>query len=250
MSDARSAQNEGRSGIDGLGRTACMMNTAGELLADYWEAFSDTLLHPTQGLKVAEAVTGVADEDQLGSRNVLRRDQFSWKLWIFVFISVYLGTILNLAVPSRKYSGEDLAKALAMVVFWQVFTAMHDIGYRLCRVKGGHEKTLWVSLQVFWTLYVVASFVNLVGGMLTLVPAISSFLVKSGRLGDSLANNPIYLFFFAQFGLFNIYLPLATKNVHGLRWWQCLLAILFLSLFWVWFGFMFCAARPMCHFGR
>ena len=86
---------------------------------------------------------------------------------------------------------------------------------------------------MFWTLYVVADFLNLVGGLLTLLPAISSVLVKSGRVGDSIANNPIYLFFFAQFGLFNIYLPLATKNVHGLRWWHCLLAILFLALFWV-----------------
>jgi hypothetical protein len=98
-------------------------------------------------------------------------------------------------------------------------------------------------LQVFWTLYVVASFVILVGGLLTLVPAISSFLVKSGRLGDSLANNPVYLFFFAQFGLFNLYFPLATKNAHGLRWWQCLLAILLLSLFWVWFSFEFSTSR-------
>jgi hypothetical protein len=237
MSDAKSAQNQGRSGLEGLLKTSDIMNTAGELLADYWEVFCDTLFHPVRSLKVPEAVNGV-----------LKRDQFSWRPLIFVFISMYLGTILNLAVPSRKYSGDHFDKALVMVLLWVAFTGALNLFYRLCRVKEGHEKTLWVSLQVFWTLYVVASFVNLVGGMLTLVPAISSFLVKSGRLGDSLSNNPIYLFFFAQFGLFNIYLPLATKNVHGLRWWQCLLAILFLSLFWVWFGLSFSTPRHVHHF--
>src|ERR1035441_9336881 len=173
MSDAKSAQNEGRSGVDDLGKIACMMNTAGELLADYWEAFSDTLVHPTQGLKVPEAVTGVAGEDQLGSKKLLSRDQFSWKLWIFVFISIYLGTILNLAVPARRYSGDNFEKALAMVFLWMVFTGALNFFYRLCRVKGGVEKILWVSLQVFWSLYVVASFVNLVGGRLRVPPRAS-----------------------------------------------------------------------------
>jgi hypothetical protein len=79
--------------------------------------------------------------------------------------------------------------------------------------------------------------------------AISSFLVKCGKLGDSLANNPVYLFFFVQFGLFNIFFPVTTKNVHGLKWWQCLLAILFLSLFWVWFGLIFSTPPHVHHFG-
>ena len=244
MSDAKSAQNEGRSGLEGLLKTADILNTAGELLADFWEVLCDTLFHPTRGLKVP----GLPGVDQSSINGVVRRDQFSWKLGIFVFISIYLGTILNLAVPARKYSGDNFEKALVMVFLGVAFTGAINLFYRLCRVKEGDEKTMWASLQVFWTLYVVASFVNLVGGMLTLVPAISSFLVKSGRLGDSLANNPIYLFFFAQFGLFNIYLPLATKNVHGLRWRQCLLAILFLSPFWVWFGLLFSTPRHVHHF--
>ena len=80
MSDAKSAQDEGRSGPEGLLKTADIRNTAGELLADYWEVFRDTLFHPTRGFKVPVSVAGHPGVDQSGINGVLRRYQFSWKL--------------------------------------------------------------------------------------------------------------------------------------------------------------------------
>jgi hypothetical protein len=247
MSDGTSEPNARPPGVRGwAGKNRGGL--AVEQLADYWKTVCETLCHPARSFTAPQAVAGSGSGQRTGSAKVLRRDRFSWKLLVFVLINATLGTLLNLAVPARKYSGDNFSKAVIMVFLWGGFTVAFTGVCRLSASKASLEKIAWVSLQMFSTLYVVAGLVNLVGGLLMLVPLIAACLVRWGSLGDSIAHNPVYIFFFVQFGLFNIYLPLAAKGVLGLSRGGCFRAIMFLSLFWVWFALLCSPPRHVHHF--
>ncbi len=160
-------------------------------------------------------------------------------LLAFVLISIFLGSILNLFVPARKYSGDIVGKVIVVLALWFFFTAYTHALCRIFRGKAKIEQTFWVSLQVFAALFVASSFVNLIGGVFVRHPQVSSFLVSTGKLGDSIANNPFYIYFLVQFILLNVYLPLGIKRIHNFGWKRPFLVGIALSLFWVWLGILF-----------
>ena len=157
----------------------------------------------------------------------------------FVIFSIFIGSILNSFVPSRKYSCDIVGKVIVVLMLWINFA---DYTHVLCRYfcgKAELEQTLWVSLQVSAVLYVVSSFINLVGGFLVILPQVSSSLVSIGQLGNSIANNPFYLYFLVQFALLNVYLPLVTKKINGFGSIRPIMVGIALSIFWVCFGIIF-----------
>lgn len=208
-------------------------------LADYATFFLRILAHPTR----ASASLGSESADDTGSslgRLSSTHASFSRpRALAFAIISIVLGLILNSFVPSRKYSGDLAGKVVVISLCWLCFASF---AYRLCRLvrgKGGFSHSAWTSLQVFSVLFVVSSAVNLFGGVIVRIPRVSSFLVSLGKLGDSVANNPVYIYFIVQFALLNVYLPLSLKPVHGLGWMRCLLVGVVLSFFWAVFGIAF-----------
>ena len=208
-------------------------------LAEYAGLFLRTLVHPIARFQPLQTTSvndiPVKTHDVTAISGAGSRPQ----LMAFVLISIFLGSIINSFVPARKYSG-DIAGQIVVISFCWLFFAVYT--HALCRIFRGKaklEQTLWVSLQVFAALFVVSSFINLVGGVFVRHPRVSSFLVSTGRLGDSIANNPVYIYFLVQFTLLNVYLPLAVKAIHGFGWIRSIVIAIALSLFWVMFGMAF-----------
>jgi hypothetical protein len=154
-----------------------------------------------------------------------------------VVVSLAVGTVFNSLVPSRKYSGNFVDYVVVVLSCWCCFTLLAYAGSRLLKGEAAFGSTIWVSLQLFSSLYLVSSFLNLLGGALVKLPAVNMLLVSSGRLGDSVANNPVYIYFLCQFILLNIYLPLALKQLNRFGWIRAVLIALLLSLSWIIFGY-------------
>ncbi|MFC1621260.1 hypothetical protein ACFL2G_03040 [Candidatus Omnitrophota bacterium] len=165
--------------------------------------------------------------------------QIEKRIISFVLISIAIGVILNSFVPSRKYSGEFFSNMVIVFICWLFFVFYTHFLCRLFRGTASFLHTLSVSLQVFSALYVVSSFLNLAGGALVTMPFIASKLLTFGRLGDSIVNNPIYIYFIAQFILLNVYLPIAIKNIHGFGRIRPILIGVILSSLWVLLGIAF-----------
>jgi len=208
-------------------------------LAEYAGVFQGTLVHPIARFQPSQTTSvndipvktnGVTALSGAGSRH---------QLIAFVLISIFLGSIINSFVPARKYSGDIVGQIVVVSFCWLSFAAFTHTLCRIFRGEAKFEQTLWVSLQIFAALFVVSSFINLIGGVLVRHPRVSSFLVSRGRLGDSIANNPFYIYFLVQFALLNVYLPLAVKEIHGFGWIRSIVITIALSLFWVMFGMAF-----------
>ena len=70
-------------------------------------------------------------------------------------------------------------------------------------------------------------------------PRVSSVLVSSSKIGNSIANNSAYIYFLAQFALLNVYLPLGVKSINGFGCIRAVMIAVALSLFWVVFWLLF-----------
>lgn len=208
-------------------------------LAEYTGVFVRTLVHPIARFQPLQtnSINNMPGKTQdlpatggTGSR---------LQLAAFVLISIFLGSIINSFVPARKYSNDIVGKIVVLSFFWIFLVAyMHPL-CRIFRGKADLMQTLWVSLQVFAPLFLVSSLINLVGGVFVMHPRVASFLVSTGRLGNSIAHNPVYIYFLVHYAFLNVYLPLALKAIHGFGWISTIMIAIALSLFWMLFGMVF-----------
>jgi hypothetical protein len=162
---------------------------------------------------------------------------------VFVAISVLLGSGLLLLVPARKYSGANMDKALVVMFLWLGFSLVADFLGRLLRGRGlgwAHPFSLFpLSAQIFAALYVVSGAISLAGALALRLPGASEWLASLGRFGDSLANNPCYIYGLSHFILFNIYLPVGAGKCYGLSRWRMMLVGAVLAMSWVLFALWF-----------
>lgn len=203
---------------------------------EYLGLLYQTLAKPTQSFRDTVACSGQADVPIIVPFSTtdehLRR-----RLAGMVVISLVAGTVFNSLTPSRKYSGTFIDYIIVVLSCWCCFTLLAYAGSRLLNGKASFGSTVWVSLQIFSSLYLVSSFLNLVGGAIARLPAVNMYLVSLGPLGDSVANNPVYIYFLSQFILLNIYLPLTLKQLNGFGWIRAILIALLLSSFWIVFDY-------------
>ncbi len=208
-------------------------------LAGYARIFSRTLVHPTASFQPMQ--TSSINSIPGKAQDLLAPDNTgSWlQLSAFVLISVFLGSIINFLVPARKYSCDIVDKITVLSFFWLgVVACMHPL-CRMFRGRANPTQTDYVSLHVVSTLFVVSSVISLVGGVFVRHPQVSSSLGSIGRLGDSIANNPVYIYFLTHCALFNVYLPLAVKAIHGFGWFRTIMIAIVLSSFWALFAIVF-----------
>ncbi len=208
-------------------------------LSEYARVFLKTLAHPIAQFRPLGATATKDIPVKSHNTTVISGAVSRPELLVFILISIFLGSTINSFVPARKYSGDIIGQVVVISFCWLFFAVFTHTLCRIFRGKAEFQQTLWVSLQVFAMLFVVSSFVNLVGGVFVRHPQVSSLLVSAGRLGDSIANNPVYIYFIAQFALLNIYLPLAIKELHGFGWVKPIVIGITLALFWVIFGIAF-----------
>jgi hypothetical protein len=84
---------------------------------------------------------------------------------------------------------------------------------------GHYLETLSVSIQVYATIYVTASFASLLSSV-ALNSATGSKLVSLLPVLKEFVKEPVLLFFLISSVLLLIYLPLALRSVHKFRWLQ------------------------------
>jgi hypothetical protein len=169
-----------------------------------------------------------------------RNEQQLWlnpRLLAFAVISIILGVTINSLIPGRK-SGPDLFTTVTVIlVYWLVCGTLLHVVCLLLQGTGRYLDTLSVSIQVFATIYVIASFLSLLGAAVLSFGAISEFIWRL-PIGRKFVLKPVLLFFLIGNLLLFIYLPLAMKSVHKFGWARSaalfvVLAALLILLFWL-----------------
>lgn len=148
------------------------------------------------------------------------------KLFSFMIISIFIGSIVNAHIPNRTTAPEFHVTVVITLAMWFVYSC---IVYSICWLlhgKGTFADTLSVSMQLLAVIYLISSLVAFSWGVLVQVPLLGVYLASIGSGIEFLVNNPIYIYFFVQFILFAIYLPLALKDVHGFKWLQQILTLI------------------------
>ncbi len=208
-------------------------------LVEYARIFLRTLVHPTARFRRLQTTSAnnipVKTNDVTAIGGAGSRPQEM----AFVLISIFLGSVINSFVPDREFPGDIVGQIVVISFCWLFFATYTHALCRISRGKAAFEQTLWISLQVFSILFVVSSFINLVGGVFVRQPRVSSFLVSTGKLGSAIASDPFYIYFFVQFALLNVYLPLALKAIYHFGWIRLILIAIALSVPWVLFGMAF-----------
>ena len=202
-------------------------------LDEYARGFVKTLVHPIASFQPLQVTPVTTIPEKTRAVSVSPGSGSRPQLIAFVLMSLILGSAVNSFVPARKYSGPVADDFFVFSILWINVAVYMNILCLFLRGKANIAHALWVMLQVFATTYVVSSFINLVGGVVVLHPAVSSLLVSAGRLGDSIANNSKYIYFLAQLALLHMYLPLAVKAIHGFGWIRTAVIASVFFLFWV-----------------
>ena len=181
---------------------------------EYLELFFMTLYSPAlrfspsgvSGIDVSSNVDGL----NMGSGNAAGF-RLSPKLLVFAIISVFIGLVLQ----SQAFNGEerDLTVTFIMAFFlWVMYSIFIHLLCRLFRGKGTFLQTISVSVQLFATIYVCASFIALLVG-----PLLRPYAYVSIVLGFPEISISLWVYMFAQFILLAVYLPLAIRKIHKLN---------------------------------
>ncbi len=190
-------------------------------------------------IKMFQRTLVLSVEPSTPEKTDIIQDTSEIPLPLFIMISLLIGAVLCYFVPERKYSGDTPGKIIIVLWLWFYFTAFAHLLCWMFRGKISFEKLYLTSIRTFTALFVVSCFVSFVGGLLFRYSTGFSTICSTGKLGDSIVNNPFYLFFFAQFILFNIYLPLIIKRLTDSRWIKTIIIGVALSMFWILFGIIF-----------
>lgn len=135
------------------------------------------------------------------------------KLFVFMLISIFIGTALNSLIPGRPATTDVTTTAAVTFVVWIAYSATIFILAAVFRGRASFLDTASVSLQLLATIYVVSNFITFLWGSLAHIPAIHDLHSIAG-LG-LIIDQPIYLYYIVQFALMAVYLPIALKAVYG-----------------------------------
>ena len=183
-----------------------------DYLSDYLWVFVETLRSPIA--RFGPVFTDTGDKStiifRLGNGSTLG-PQLNPKLISFVIINIFIGLAIRKQIPGGK---DDQDFIIAVIVIFAIWFFYSSIIHRLCKLLQGHgtfTQTLSVSLQLLAVLYVVSNFVTFILGALVTAPQLGTFIATFGWITKLLVDYPSFIYFFAQFGLLIIYLPLAIN---------------------------------------
>lgn len=112
----------------------------------------------------------------------------------------------------------------------------------MLRGAGRYLETLNLTLQLFGTLYFVASLLSLAAAAIVLLPTVSYIIQKLPWSGKAIATEPALVFFPIHSTLLLIYIPLSLKSVHRFGWIRTAVILLpscLILAVWVWFSIVF-----------
>jgi hypothetical protein len=159
------------------------------------------------------------------------------KLLAFAAISIILGITINALIPGRKAGPNLFTTVTVILAYWIAGGSLLYIICRSLKGSGRYLDTLSVCIQVYGTIYVVGSFLSLLGAVILRSEAISGIARKLFVLRE-FVKEPILIFFFVCDLLLSIYLPMAMKPVHEFDRSRTaalfvVLVILLMILFWL-----------------
>jgi hypothetical protein len=194
---------------------------ATEYFSDYVWIFFETLRSPKllfQPLQkpVEQQITVTSSTASPTERDFI----LNHKLWSFVLINIFIGSIINALIPGRKELPGFPTIAVTVMLYWFLYSSVIHLICRLFKGRGSYAQTLSVGLQLLGVIHVLSSFAALLWGMLVTDTPIGGFIGTLGYVAVWLADNPIYMYFIFQFGLLCIYVPLAARKVHRFKWWS------------------------------
>lgn len=202
-----------------------------DYLSEYVATAVATLAKPNIAFSPVEASSATKVQHTASSPD--DSVQLNPRLFSYVIVSLFFGYTLLRLIPSEEARPEFVSNAIAILVFWFMSAA---IIHWCCRRLGGVGKfvdTTSISLQVFATLYVVASAITLALAAVAGAPAIQKLIVEQFVFGLLFADEPVLIYFVVQLILLSVYLPLALRGVHRLRAWHqvVLVGLVFFGIF-------------------
>lgn len=209
-----------------------------ENLADWSRVTYLTLVHPISRF---ELVTGLDEQTQalVGTFRSERQMWLSPRLLSFAVFSVILGTTISSLLPNRVPGPQILVTVAVVLSSWFSHASCLHFLCRALRGSGHYVETLSVSVQVFATIYVVASFLSLLASTAISIPTVSDLTERIPFIGELLVGEPALLFFLIVALLHSIYVPLSLRQVHKFGWLR--VSVIFLvssllvlvSLWWI-----------------
>jgi hypothetical protein len=206
-----------------------LIEFSGRYLSEYVNTFVATLAHPSRRFSPPpaggsqEIIVAVAPEEVRGSH-------LSPKLLTFVVISIIIGVTINASIPGRPPGPDLLPSLLIILISWVGFGVVSHWTALLIGGRGSFWETLSVSLQLLAVIYVISCFVSLLAGAITKVEMVRILVAAKGGGLEVFVKDPVLVYFLSQLVLMMMYLPLAFKHVHGLKWVQQLLVSLFVPV--------------------
>jgi hypothetical protein len=210
-----------------------ILKFATDNLSEYFYILIETLRYPALRFAPVEASADSANKSLVTSRGrLITGSRLAPKLFVYVVISILIGVTLNALIPNRIKSPDAQTTIVVILLNWFLYSTVVHLICKLFRGRGSYAETLSVILQLISTLYVVSSFGALILSLLSRIPQLNSILINANGSFSVAASEPFWFFFFLQFLLLTIYVPLAVRHVHGFVW-RKQLSIGFISLFLV-----------------
>lgn len=198
---------------------------ASTYFSEYFYVLFKTLVNPSV-LYLPPVVSDANENSTVVVRRTVKSSQrllLSPKLFVYIVISIFLGTTINSLVPGR--ATEVLPQvALVIILFtWILYgTAVH-LSCKLFSGKGQYVETLSVTLQMMSALYVVSSCGAIIVSVFhqnrqaqALLVKIPTFLNTIDPFLHAKVIDPVSSFFIIELALLSFYTPLALRPIHKL----------------------------------
>ena len=137
------------------------------------------------------------------------------KLVGFLFLSIFIGSVLNANVLGRAPAPALMMTTVIVVACWMLLGSFIYVVRRLFMGREPFVRTLSVNLQVLAVIHVMSSLAAFLWG--TIITALGTGEVTAGLrslVGETATRKPVYAYFAAQLVLALIYLPLANRRGH------------------------------------
>ena len=128
-------------------------------LAEYFDRLVATLTAPRFRFAPAEAIPDAVLQAPTASRAPVKAEVF-----LFVLISLVIGSMVNALIPNRKASPDLTTSVIVGVMLWLGYASAVHLLCKIMRGRGTFSHTLGATLQIMAVTFVVSSVVATVSG--------------------------------------------------------------------------------------
>jgi len=141
------------------------------------------------------------------------------KLFGFMLISIFIGTILNSVVFGQVSSDIFIRNTIVIITVWFLYSLVIFWLCKILRGQGSFADSISISLQLLAVAYVVSNVILFLWEMFILpiiYPTVSNEFLKM------FIYDPVIFYYAVQFLFIVIYLPVTLKGIHNFNKLQLL----------------------------